>query len=1189
MVDRSVVWRWLRVGLITLALGVFGLTLAALLLLLALQANPKFLGGPLEQGIGWALGRSVQIGELQRLHLGRDFALQFAARDLAIGNPQWAQAPHLVSAEQVTLRADLRSVWSDGPVQIRSLELSGLHVALLAPEGETPNWQFWWMDGDDAPPERLELPLVIHDMLVDRGEVLYRDPDQEIAARLDRLMVQDPGGSELINVDAAGAINGLDLQLHGALGPALALATGRGVRGDLSATWGELRVGVTGAIEDLTFLRDVDLHLSATSPDSRALLDLLGMPEIRDGPFNLDVRITDDDPGIALRAAGSVASFTGRLESTIANPLALDGVTLSLNMDGPSLAEGAAALELQGLPPVPYELTALVLKRGSSLEVRDGRLLAGDGDLRFSGELPKFPAIDDWQADVSGQRIELGIIAALLGFSVPEHNQWDLSLRLGATPRGRERVDVKLTNPSSKLGLKGVIGDGPGYRGTHLSLDVTTENLQQAATRLGVEGLPEGAFSAHGEVAAAEEGWRLSDLAVRTSLLELDLDGIVPAPRRPTRFDLRLGARTADLQSVLSAFDLDVDLAPAKPARLQARLQGPPHELRVSDATLVSGNTRARLRGTLGNPGDWRGLDVAWSIGSADLGEVAPFLRARRPIPLDLRGNFARHRDGWLIRHAEGSLASASVSLSGLLSDQPALHGSRLEVHATGRDLDQLLTPWTDYPLAETPFDLRLKLDYEPGRLVFREVQASIGSLDLSANLVFDEPPDLSASRGSLSVTGPSAQALLSLLRSDIGIADGPLSVQAEIAGATDRLRLERFAARIGDSDVDGSGDLVLNGKPTLNAMFHSRRLDLPNLFPTVEAGPLDAAGDLAPADADVASDGLRVIPDTPLDVGWLERIDGRLSYHVDELTLREGLSSSVIIDLRLKDGILASRELSWDGAFSSGYAQIVVASEGGQPAIDLYLNTQRIPMLWLLAGDPDPGADWTYLGRLWGRGHTVRELAAGLNGAIIYKGGGGRLNNRGLDVLLGDVVGEVFSYLNPQATKKPSTRVVCSAGAMSIKDGVVNVKPGLVLRLDKVDIASGGFIDLRKERVDLTFRSRSRKGLGISVGKAITPFLKIRGTLANPGLSLDAKSGAVSAGAAIATSGLSIIAGGLWDRWIATAADPCERLFSRASEGDRAEFRHLLTPPNVAASLEAATQPGQVPAGPQPEPAPRR
>ena len=55
MVDRSVVWRWLRVGLITLALGVFGLTLAALLLLLALQANPKFLGGPLEQGIGWGV------------------------------------------------------------------------------------------------------------------------------------------------------------------------------------------------------------------------------------------------------------------------------------------------------------------------------------------------------------------------------------------------------------------------------------------------------------------------------------------------------------------------------------------------------------------------------------------------------------------------------------------------------------------------------------------------------------------------------------------------------------------------------------------------------------------------------------------------------------------------------------------------------------------------------------------------------------------------------------------------------------------------------------------------------------------------------------------------------------------------------------------------------------------------------
>jgi len=112
------------------------------------------------------------------------------------------------------------------------------------------------------------------------------------------------------------------------------------------------------------------------------------------------------------------------------------------------------------------------------------------------------------------------------------------------------------------------------------------------------------------------------------------------------------------------------------------------------------------------------------------------------------------------------------------------------------------------------------------------------------------------------------------------------------------------------------------------------------------------------------------------------------------------------------------------------------------------------------------------------------------------------------------------------------------------------------------MDVASGGSINLRNEKLDLGFSTRSRKGIGISAGKAITPYFKIGGTLANPRLALDPKGVALSGGAAVATAGLSILAEGLWDRWIATSKNPCEGLVSKLRKQENSAYSDLLAAP---------------------------
>ncbi len=70
---------------------------------------------------------------------------------------------------------------------------------------------------------------------------------------------------------------------------------------------------------------------------------------------------------------------------------------------------------------------------------------------------------------------------------------------------------------------------------------------------------------------------------------------------------------------------------------------------------------------------------------------------------------------------------------------------------------------------------------------------------------------------------------------------------------------------------------------------------------------------------------------------------------------------------------------------------------------------------------------------------------------------------------------------------------------------------------------------------------------------------------MAYPRLALDAKGAAVSGGAAIATAGLSIVAEGMWDRWVTTAKNPCDRVLSEASKQDKSAYNKLLQASSIS------------------------
>jgi hypothetical protein len=403
----------------------------------------------------------------------------------------------------------------------------------------------------------------------------------------------------------------------------------------------------------------------------------------------------------------------------------------------------------------------------------------------------------------------------------------------------------------------------------------------------------------------------------------------------------------------------------------------------------------------------------------------------------------------------------------------------------------------------------------------------------------------------------------------DSVIPDAEYALDVEIQKTPDRLRLNPVSLVWGRSDYSGTVDIQPGVIPTINAVLQSRYVSLPFLLPDLRE--LEEEERAREAEGRQASTGLkvepltskelkeRVISDQPLDFSWMRQFQGTLSYRLDELYLSPKAFASVNLDVSLAEGVLSTREMRWDGTFQAGVSDITLRAleEGAEVALDL--NFERVPLMFLLGGEPEYEAGSYYRAHFKARGKSFQEMAKTANGALLFKAGGGRLDNGGMDLILGDTVDEVLSRLNPFSQTEPVTQVVCHAGAMSIKNGTADIVPGLVLRTDKLDMAFGGAIDLHKEKLNLVFNTRSRKGIGISASKAITPYFKLGGTLAYPRVALDVKGAAVSAGAAVATAGLSILAEGLWDRWVATAKNPCEGLISQLSKDKSETYRSLL------------------------------
>lgn len=306
-----------------------------------------------------------------------------------------------------------------------------------------------------------------------------------------------------------------------------------------------------------------------------------------------------------------------------------------------------------------------------------------------------------------------------------------------------------------------------------------------------------------------------------------------------------------------------------------------------------------------------------------------------------------------------------------------------------------------------------------------------------------------------------------------------------------------------------------------------------PEVEVSIEVSSLEVKSGAGAQQDPVESDGAPFLfSRNPVTYSWLNSLNLDADIRIAKASFGEDSLRNIGVVATLNDGALnvSPVDLEIGEGKVSGSLDLL-------PADDLYtLNlTADVKNLRLarLSGDDQDPATLPPLNaqlNLSGQGASIHDIMASSSGSLSGRHDSGQLKLKAINALFSDFLTSILRTLNPLAEEKTYTKLECGIYEIEIVDGIADVRE-MVIQSERLTIVSSGNIDLDTEEIDLVMRTKTREGLGVSVGGVSNSFVKLGGTLKEPSLNVDAAGTVTTAGAAVATGGLSVLAKSLWDR----------------------------------------------------------
>ncbi len=1110
------------------AIALVGTVVAA-----ASAAANGYLTRPLTQWLSTQLGRELRVDGGLRVYFGR--VMRIRAARVRLASTPWAGRQDMLQAKDVAIDIDTISLLRD-TVIVRQLVVVGLDLQLERNAEGLNNWTFN-LHGSSRPGA---VPLIIESAQLPGARIQFIGPrlQQPLQVNLDSLE-QHALADGMLDLAASGEANGTSLDLRTHVGPLVNLIAGRDFRFRADGHLGAIALVIDGRIDSLSNPADTQIAIDLRAPDADYLTSHLGVRSLGDGPVALKVSISPSAPvpGVRADVVGRIGEFAVTARGSLLGREGGHDMTIDGNVSGPDLSRIGFFAGLKGLPNEPFRLQ-LGLQRGpKGLKIKEAELAIANGVLSASGTLPSSGGLAGSDLRFAAEIPDIDKVKEPWGLTKVLDGPVSATAHIRYVGPGDVQIQGDGTTNLGKLSLQGMLGATPDFFGTRLAFTLMGGDFAPLGRVLRLRNPTSGAYSATGNLEWRRNGVQVRNAQLKVAKETLRMDGLLGRRPLSSGTDVQLEIEGDSAARFASRFGFSG--WPASKYRIAGRVQRVKGSFLLRDVNVAIAGASLQLDGALGDFPELVGTSISYKLRGTEIENFKDLF----PVSGFPNGAFAASGRLSIVSNrlqfskTEIQVADAQGTVAADIELPLTRSLMNFEIDAKIPDLSRLLprvggAEGLGRNLSINTAGKRSGRQWSVERLL---LSTDNGAINSQGELIL--APEFSARNVEFELRTLSLRKLGSLSGRDWP--EQPLQLRARLTQGTDSLDLEDLAGRLGNTEF--SGRLTANEqnkKPNYDVSLAFQRLDLdPYLSkPVTPPNPPSAPA----ASAGSTSDRIFVIPGDALKLPDLAAISGKLSLRAQVLRFQAREFRDVQVVATLRDGRLQVDPLAVTGNVGQLNARLEATTKGLGLAAHLTATAKdlRVSMLPLSLGDPN-SSSYTAQVDLQGSGGSWRELAASLNGSVSVEGSGGSVPNSRLTGSSNGFIKQLIVSLDPMADKQPTTKITCTAFLLRARDGVVTTDPALVLRTAEVDIISNGSADLRSEKIDFSFKISARKGIGIGVVQMINPYLRVTGTLAKPGLTIDPTGALVNGGAAFATAGLSIVATTLWDR-VVHEKDPC-------------------------------------------------
>ena len=271
-----------------------------------------------------------------------------------------------------------------------------------------------------------------------------------------------------------------------------------------------------------------------------------------------------------------------------------------------------------------------------------------------------------------------------------------------------------------------------------------------------------------------------------------------------------------------------------------------------------------------------------------------------------------------------------------------------------------------------------------------------------------------------------------------------------------------------------------------------------------------------------------RLIPDTPLQFDFIQGFSANVDLQLGEVHSQQHVINDLRITGLLADGSLRIKSFSLrtaNGGTLKGKLVLESQEHGTRFGMKVFGENLKLGMPAETAEDFDKLPPYDLRLVFVTSGSTPREMAGALNGYLKLTSGEGQIKASAMKILTQDFLFELLNTVNPFRKTVPYSKIKCTVVLATVEDGQLIGKPVLVRQSDRLNIFVDTKIDLKTESLDADIKTVPVKGLGLSLGNLVNPYIKVVGTFANPRIVLNSESVVLEGGAAVAVAAVRDVA----------------------------------------------------------------